>query len=93
MGKKASKSLMQNLGAFVGHVMQGIKADTNEQQDASKNKPIDQGIKRETVHEQVRETDQGRVILRRTVIEEIVMPENEAHCEEPLKEPPNSPPA
>lgn len=75
MGKKPPQSIMRSLGAFVGHVMQGIKTDPSQNQAAPQGTPVDQGMKRETVQEEVRETQQGRVILRRTVIEEIVAPE------------------
>lgn len=53
------KSLMRCLGEFVGHVAKGIRTN-----------PARKEIRRE-VEEDVRETDQGQVTLRRTTIEEI----------------------
>ena len=63
------KPLMRLLGEFVGHVAQGVKADPA--------KRIPEGtaheVRRETT-EEVKETKQGQVVLRRTTIEEVVLP-------------------
>jgi hypothetical protein len=63
------KPLMRLLGEFVGHVAQGVKADPA--------KPAATGnvheVRRETT-EEVKETKQGQVVLRRTTIEEVVLP-------------------
>lgn len=55
------KSLMRNLGEFVGHIVHGIRTDPS----ASRRE-----IRRE-VEEETRDTPQGKVTLRRTTIEEL----------------------
>jgi len=60
------KPLMRSLGEFVGHIAKGITTD-----------PSKPSVARQTIREQVeeeeRETPQGKMILRRTTIEEIEM--------------------
>jgi len=56
-GKPPKKSLMRNLGEFFGHVVRGVKSDP--------------GGEREVVSKKVEEEDHGKVVLRRTTIEEI----------------------
>lgn len=58
-----SKPLMHSLGEFFGHVWKGITDD-----------PHSRVVHRETQHEQ-RDTPQGKVVLRRTIIEEVVLKE------------------
>jgi hypothetical protein len=55
-----NKSLMQCLGEFAGHIVKAIKqpADSNTT----------------TVRHETSEEQQGNVVLRRTVIEEVEMP-------------------
>ncbi len=60
------KPLMRLLGEFVGHVAHGVKADPAKPGHVHE-------VRRETT-EEVRETKQGQVVLRRTTIEEVVLP-------------------
>ena len=53
------KSIARSLGEFFGHIVQGVKTD-----------PAAPASRRE-VNRVVREEDQGEVILRRTVIDEV----------------------
>lgn len=60
-----SKSIMRSLGEFVGHIARGVMAD-----------PRPSSARRQVVREQTQERegttpDGRRVILRRTVIDEI----------------------
>lgn len=53
--------LMRSLGQFVGHIAKAVKTDvSSERREVSR-----------TVEEEERETEGGKVTLRRTVIEEI----------------------
>ncbi|MBX3315598.1 MAG: hypothetical protein KF902_01905 [Phycisphaeraceae bacterium] len=61
------KPLMRLLGEFVGHVAQGVKADPGKLPEKTHE------VRRETT-EEVKETAQGQVVLRRTTIEEVVLP-------------------
>ena len=56
-------SIMHSLGAFFGHVWKGVKTDPS--------KPEAPKATRTTVEEEVRETSHGKVVLRRTTIEEV----------------------
>ena len=53
------KSIARSLGEFFGHVVHGVKSD-----------PARSAVRRE-VNRVVEEQDQGDVILRRTVIDEV----------------------
>ena len=53
------KSIARSLGEFFGHIVDGVKSDPNT--------PV---VRRE-VNRTVQEKDQGDVILRRTVIDEV----------------------
>ncbi len=53
---------MRSLGEFVGHIVRGVKTPADA--------PASQVLKHE-VEEQTRDTDAGRVTLRRTTVEEI----------------------
>ncbi len=70
MSAPKKKPLMRLLGEFVGHVAHGVKADPAKP-------PTTAGaaheVRRETT-EEVRETAQGQVVLRRTTIDEVVLP-------------------
>jgi hypothetical protein len=58
---------MRNLGEFFGHIAKGLRTDPS--------KPAAQKVvTRETVEEETRDTPQGPVVLRRTVIEEVQLP-------------------
>ncbi len=59
------KSLMRNLGEFVGHIWRGVR--TNPRTSPSREKRV---LRRE-VEEKPLEGPDGRVTLRRTTIEEI----------------------
>ncbi len=55
------KPLARSLGEFVGHIWRGVTGDvTRERHEVSR-----------TVEEEERETERGKVTLRRTTIEEI----------------------
>ena len=59
MSTNSDKPLLRSLGEFFGHVWKGVTTD-----------PTKTVTKRE-VQEQIRETPQGQVTIRRTTIEEI----------------------
>lgn len=59
------KPLMRSIGEFFGHVVKGIKTDVQ---------PATKTVTRQTIEEEVRDTPQGPVILRRTIIEEVQVP-------------------
>jgi hypothetical protein len=59
MPDRKDDSLMRSLGEFFGHVWKGVKTD-----------PTKKVVSRE-VEEEVRETPQGKVVLRRTIVEEV----------------------
>jgi hypothetical protein len=56
---------MRSLGEFFGHIVQGIKTDVE---------PAKKTVTRQTVEEESRQTPEGTVILRRTIIEEVEVP-------------------
>jgi len=60
------KSLSRSLGEFFGHIWKGVQ----EPVDA----PAEKQILRQETTEQVRETASGKVIVRRTVVEELEIP-------------------
>ena len=74
------KSLLRNLGEFFGHVAYGIKSDPNAPKPANPaekagSTPVPPGapdaiVRRET-HEREVATPEGKLILRRTVIDEV----------------------
>ena len=53
------KSIARSLGEFFGHIVDGVKSDPNA------------SAIRHEVSRTVQESDQGDVILRRTVIDEV----------------------
>ncbi|MFZ4573493.1 MAG: hypothetical protein ACOYN0_03785 [Phycisphaerales bacterium] len=57
-----NKGIARSLGEFFGHIWQGVKADPR--------KPL----RRESTETHERETPAGKVILRRTIIEEVELP-------------------
>jgi len=59
------KGVMHSLGEFVGEVMKGVRTDPS--------KPAKRVASRR-VEEETRDSPRGKVILRRTVIEEIIVP-------------------
>lgn len=58
------KTLMRSLGEFAGHIMKGIRTPTEPA--------------RHEVHREVEETVQNGVTLRRTIIEEVQLPDGDA---------------
>lgn len=69
MENPEDKSTMRALGEFFGHVIKGVKTDPS--------KPVPAAT-RTRVEEETRQTPAGRVVLRRTIIEEIVLPGQDA---------------
>lgn len=72
MAAQKKKPLMRLLGEFVGHIAHGVKADPT--QGGAGGGRGGGGVKHEVrreVSEETRETAQGKVVLRRTTIEEI----------------------
>lgn len=65
-GAKDPKSLSRSLGEFFGQIWKGVKEPVGKE-------PSKQIVRQETT-EEVRETDHGKVIVRRTVIEELEIP-------------------
>ena len=66
MSGSGDKSTMRYLGEFFGHVMKGVRTDP-----AAPARPAT----RTRTEEELRETSGGRVVIRRTIIEEVVLPE------------------
>jgi hypothetical protein len=66
MASPPRRSLMHNLGAFVGHVIRGIRTDP-----AAGGSGRERRVVRQDVQEETRDTPEGRVTLRRTTIEEV----------------------
>ena len=71
MTAKKNKSLMRNLGEFVGHIVKGVKTDPANPE------------KTQEIRREVEEEDRGDVILRRTTIEEIEFKSQEADPNDP----------
>lgn len=59
MAKKTNKSLMRNLGEFVGHIVKGAKSDPAK--------------RKQVIRKDVTEEKRDGITLRRTTIEEIEM--------------------
>jgi hypothetical protein len=81
------KSIMRSLGEFFGHVTKAVKAPVDAPTRSNSNPPArDQSSRnqaappiqaapaevRRSVEERVAETPGGKVVLRRTVIDEVV---------------------
>lgn len=65
------RTLARSLGMFFGHIVQGFKADPTQADPQPKQR-------RTSTHEKTVQTDEGqRVTLRRTVIEEIEISEDD----------------
>jgi hypothetical protein len=67
---------MRSLGEFVGHIARGVKAPVAPKSHTT----------HKEIHEETRDTPQGKITLRRTTIEEIELPPGH-----PPKPPPNGP--
>ncbi len=63
MAPPEDKTIMRSLGEFFGHVWQGVRA-----------KPGETKARRVTHESEQRETENGSVTLRRTIIEEVELP-------------------
>jgi len=66
--RKNDKSLARNLGEFVGHLWKGVTGEAS-----SKEQPARREVSRRQETE-TRDTPQGKVTLRRTIIEEVDLP-------------------
>lgn len=64
MPDRSDKSLLRSLGEFFGHIAHGIKTDPAKGRTVTK----------KTIEHESRETPQGKVLLRRTIIEEVELP-------------------
>lgn len=64
-----SKPLMRNLGEFFGHIAKGLRTDLAAPKPAAP-----KVVTRQTIEEEERQTPQGKVVLRRTIIEEVELP-------------------
>lgn len=65
MSDRRSKSMARSLGEFFGHLIHGIRSDPSRR------------VVRREVETQEQSTEAGRVVLRRTTIEEIeIRPED-----------------
>ena len=67
MPDEPKKSLSRSLGEFFGHVAKGIKTDPAKPRVVTK----------KTIEHESRDTPQGKVVLRRTIIEEVELPPNQ----------------
>jgi len=56
---------MRSLGEFVGHIVRGVKSPADVPPGG------DSRVLKHEVEEETRDTDAGRVTLRRTTVEEI----------------------
>jgi len=93
--KKPEPSLMRNLGAFFGHIVQAIKEDPTapSSQAASAEANGESGEGREQhapkpddaleVRREIQEARHGPYILRRTTIDEVIRPPEGAADEAP----------
>jgi hypothetical protein len=53
------KTIMRSLGEFLGHIWHGVKTDPSKR------------VVRKDVEVESRQTSEGKVILRRTTVEEV----------------------
>ena len=82
-GSQQPKSLLRNLGEFVGHIAQGIKSEPSAPQTPAAPvapstppaAPTPEGtVVRQEVMEQEVLTPEGKLVLRRTIIDEVQRP-------------------
>ncbi|MBL8877373.1 MAG: hypothetical protein JNM86_16400 [Phycisphaerae bacterium] len=66
MDPQDKKSLSRSLGEFFGHIWKGVQEPVGQD-------PQKQILRQETT-EQVRDTEHGKVIVRRTIVEELEIP-------------------
>jgi hypothetical protein len=70
------KSLLRNLGEFFGHIAEGIKRPAGEvPATPSVENPPPPKIVREQVEEREVHTPQGKLVLRRRIIDEVEPPQ------------------
>lgn len=84
-GGAGRKSIMRSLGEFFGHIAHAVRTDPSTPADRaggappdSPGAPADRQVLRRTVEEEERETPRGKVTLRRTIIEEVDVPREDA---------------
>lgn len=66
---------MRSLGEFFGHIAHGVKTPAPSSTSAPASSPDpNRRVVRQSVEEEERVTPQGKVVLRRTVIEEVELP-------------------
>jgi hypothetical protein len=70
MTKPPAKPVMRSLGEFFGEVWKGLRADPRALQQGR--------VARRTIEQETRDTPMGKVILRRTIVEEVIVPERRA---------------
>jgi hypothetical protein len=68
------KSIARSLGEFFGHIWKGVQEPVGQPPAKTEGKMV----VHERTEEEVRDTPQGKVVLRRTIVEEMeVVPEPE----------------
>jgi hypothetical protein len=67
------KTIARSLGEFFGHIWRGVKTDPKQ---LAKSGDATRVKTREHHEEEVRETPQGKMTIRRTIIEEVDLPPN-----------------
>lgn len=70
-----SKTVMRSLGEFFGHIVKGVRTDPAAP-PAREEGPA-RTVVREETHEETSETPEGKMILRRTIIEEVELRRDE----------------
>ena len=68
MGEKKKPTIARSLGLFVGHIVRGAAGDSPDAQTRE--------VRREKEEEEI-ETPRGKVTLRRTIIEEVDLPQDD----------------
>ncbi|HVU63267.1 MAG TPA: hypothetical protein VHC70_04785 [Phycisphaerales bacterium] len=58
------KSLLRNLGAFFGHIAHSVRTPVHPPEPPSR-------VVREQVHEHEVQTPEGKIVLRRRIIDEV----------------------
>lgn len=66
MDQKPDKSLSRSIGEFFGHILKGVRQPVDP--------PATRQIVRQESTEDVRQTEAGKVIVRRTIVEELEIP-------------------
>lgn len=63
MPEPATKSLMRSLGEFFGHIVHGARKPVGPEEGRR--------VLKHEVEQETRDTPQGKVVLRRTTVEEV----------------------